>query len=687
MSMLVQELGLKLVDAPITAGSACYRPPYWPPPLDWAVSEDDDGNPLSLWGDSSWDFSLWAGKSLVLNFAGGQHGRSAAPLGPENQHLMRLLATLIIWGPNGAKSWLTLKNRFDLLRRIVVLCDQEGITADNLCRFPKLLEKVSALYKNSLEQKRLLVCLDRLNRSKDLIGFALVDEHGLSRISKEFVDSEDDDVEQTAYMPPRIWTYQNLRLRECLDEFLKHRQQIEDCFDFCLGAYAHNYGSLKAVFAKTGAADTLRPFSTQKKGAGTRNGRKFYGPFELTAQKFGIDTLLKKWVLPESRDTLDIKSLTAYLTLIQYVGFAYIANFTLQRKEEIAESRSDCLIWEEDEVLGRIPVIRGETTKTDPDSDARWPTSPSVEVAVIAMTSVAELRMQCAISNPRVNCRDYDEANPLLFHTAFEPWSGVPGGWKGYSVRPKVQTYQSVMRRFPRLFDVEQLRIKEADLVAARMFTPNLNKGGKFKVGEIWPLAYHQLRRTGGINMFASGLLSDSSIQVILKHLTLLQTRYYGRNYTRARFNEDFEALTVASRYEVMAKQIERLVENRYVSPLGEQRKQEILVHLLSTKDFNSLLKSGRKGEVSFRETRLGGCTKRGNCEYGGIESIARCAGGDGKKPCRDAIFDRAKQLSVERQLESVERRVDESQPSSPRARALEAEARGLRNYLNVIRN
>lgn len=251
----------------------------------------------------------------------------------------------------------------------------------------------------------------------------------------------------------------------------------------------------------------------------------------------------------------------------------------------------------------------------------------------------------------------------------------------------RVQPYQFVMQRYPCLFDPEQMRITEDDLATARMFTPNLDKGGKFKVGETWPLAYHQLRRTGGINMFASGLLSDSSIQVIMKHLTLLQTRYYGQNHSRVRFNEDFESLTVTARYEVMARQIEALVKERYVSPLGDGRKREIVVNLVGNKEFNVLVKAGRNGEVSFRETRLGGCTKNGHCDYGGIESIVRCTGGDGDKPCREAIYDRAKQLSVERQLASIERRIEMAQPDSPRARALKAEALGLRKYLNVVRN
>jgi len=363
----------------------------------------------------------------------------------------------------------------------------------------------------------------------------------------------------------------------------------------------------------------------------------------------------------------------------------YIANFTIQRIDEAASLKADCLIWEKDPELGNIAIICGETTKTDPDSDARWPTSPSVQVAIDAMTAVSKLRIRCAAEIPEVNCSEADQANPYLLHGASEPWA--PSRRYDYSIRPKLMSYQTLTQRYSRLFDPVQLRVTEEDFSTARLFTPDLDKGGKFKAGEVWPLAYHQLRRTGAVNMFASGILSDSSIQLLLKHKTLMQSIYYGRNHSRLRFNEEVEGMTTEAKYEVMAKQIEALVEDRYVSPTGPQRKQEIVVNLMSTKDFKTLAKAGKIGEVSFRETRLGGCTKRGHCDYGGIESVSRCAGGDGEKPCREAVFDRLKQPSVQRQLGSVELLLQAAQPGSPRERALNADRQSLRNYLDAIRN
>lgn len=695
MTVVVSEFGLNVVECPIAPTHFCYRPPSWPPPADWVVSLDESGNPKSKWGDPYWDFSAWVGRRFRFDFAGGHHGRSAPKLSPENQNVMRILATWILWGPMGARSWSYLKKHFDLLRRIVALCDAEGVIACNLVRYPILVGKLTALYPNGKDSRTVLQVLDRLLRSDVKIGFTLLDEAGLfdfadamkkqqSRKTNEH--DEEATGEQTAYIPPRIWVYQVRRLRECLDDFLGHQKQIESCFKFCVDAYAHNFGDLKTAFLHEGDRDSFLPFAKQRENSGAKSGRQFYGPFELVAKEFGIFDILAKWVLPPRRGTIEITSLSSYLTLVQTVGLTYVANFTLQRKEEVATLRANCLQWEQDSVLGRVPIICGETTKTEPDSDARWPTSPNVEVAVDAMTAIARLRMSCAVQNPAVGCGEYDRENPCLFHNCFEPWAAVPGKRKAYITRPKLQSYRYLAQRFPRLFDLEVLKITEEDLAIARKFTPNLDKDGDFAVGKTWPLAYHQLRRTGAINMFASGLLSESSIQVILKHVTLLQTRYYGRNFSRLRFSADFENQVVSARYEVMGKQIQALVGEHYVSPLGDERKDEIVVNLVGTKALKELIKAARNGEVPFRETRLGGCAKRGHCDYGGIESIARCSGGDGDKPCQEAVYDSRKRPAVKRQLEDANVQLSKASMDSPRAHALKAEIIGMENYLKVTK-
>ncbi|MDR6450439.1 hypothetical protein J2794_006580 [Paraburkholderia terricola] len=686
MTQMTPKLGFAICNALSDPEHRCYRPPDWPPPPDWIVSEDVDGTPVSLWSDALWDFSTLAGRPFKLDFAGGKTKKHASAIGAENQNILRLLATWLIWGRRGVKSWHYLKQCFGFVRRVVALCDRAGILASDLSRFPAVLGELSNAIPHANDRKLLLIILDRLLRAECYLGFSLVDHDGLTFLSKVFASDGTHATEQTAYIPPRIWTYHVVRLRECLDDFLQHKSQIEGCYDFCLNAYARNFGSLSAAFARSATLKHRLPFRPPPKGNGpVGTGCQYFGPFLHTTRKFGIDGLFRKWVWASGEATASIKSFSAYLTLVQYAGIAYLMTFTLQRKEEAASLRSDCLLWDRDPVLGALPIIRGETTKTDPDTDARWPTSPSVEVAIKALTSIARMRIRCAEANPLHKCSEYDKANPYLYQAVYEPWSGSPSRSKPYATRSPLPAYALVVQRFPLLFDLDVLKITEDDLAYARMFSPNLSKRGKFERALPWPLSFHQLRRTGAINMFASGLLSDSSIQVILKHITLQQTRYYGKNYSRAGLNADYQDLTSTARFEVIAKHIEALVGDRYVSPIGKDRKMEIVTSLVSSKDFSMLVEASRKGEVSFRETRLGGCVKKGHCEYGGVESISRCSGGDGEKPCRDALFDKAKRFSAEHQLESVQHRLEHTQPDSPRATALRFEANGLRSFLDVV--
>lgn len=184
--------------------------------------------------------------------------------------------------------------------------------------------------------------------------------------------------------------------------------------------------------------------------------------------------------------------------------------------------------------------------------------------------------------------------------------------------------------------------------------------------------------------MYASGLLSETSIQVLLKHLVICQTRYYGQHFSSARINESRQALIVSSAYLVLAKQLKASVEDRFVSPAINSLEQDKEIHLISASDYKKLIAAANKGEISFRGTTLGGCVTRGDCQYGGIESIARCAGGDGGKPCQDAKLDKAKREIVADLLATYVLQQMKLQPGTRRYEALQMEINGCRNYLEL---
>lgn len=671
MNSSLPEFGLAMKPDWMASSASCFRPPSWPPPCDWPVSIDRDGRVLSLWGDSIWDLSPMAGTTMTLNFGDGEVCKTEQ-IDTANADLLRRLVTWRMWGHRAVRKASTLQSEFTRMRAVISLCSKNGIPANRLMRFPLVLDQIPSVMTPGTAN-HLLTEFHRFYDARTQIGFLILDTDGLKRLATA---RRDHIKVQTPYIPPRIWVYQVNRLRECLDDFLRHHDQLKACYMFCLDAYVENYGSLQEAF-KLDRDRFKAPFRTVR-STGTSK-----GPFAETAERFGIGNLLTRW-LDVQPERLIVTSLSAYMTLVSTAGLAYIANYTLQRRTEASSLRVSCLVWEDDEKLGRVPLICGETTKTNPDSDARWVASPSVAVAIEAMTVIARLRMLCDKANPARATTDADEHDPFLFSSPSEPW--ISSHRKTYEIRAETWSLQQYLENYPKLMDAEQLRITSEDLKIARRLTANLPED-EFAVGKVWPLAWHQYRRTGAVNMFASGLISDVSMQQHMKHSSRLMPLYYGRGYTRLRLNEHVETAIITAMYEAMAAQLESAMGERFISPHSPERKDAMIVNLLSNKDAKTLATWAKSGKVTFREHRLGGCMKAGACEYGGVESIARCAGGDVQKPCTDVLFDRTKEKQIRQDLSSAREEMSRLPEGSPRYNALLAECRGMENYLNVIEN
>ncbi|MCY1554356.1 hypothetical protein D9M68_909220 [compost metagenome] len=76
---------------------------------------------------------------------------------------------------------------------------------------------------------------------------------------------------------------------------------------------------------------------------------------------------------------------------------------------------------------------------------------------------------------------------------------------------------------------------------------------------------------------------------------------------------------------------------------------------------------------------------KAGVCEYGGIESVARCAGGDGGKPCSDVLYDRTREPQVRADLRRITTEIEVIPEGQPRHTALLEERCAMENFLSVV--
>jgi len=279
-------------------------------------------------------------------------------------------------------------------------------------------------------------------------------------------------------------------------------------------------------------------------------------------------------------------------------------------------------------------------------------------------------------------CIEDKDGNPVSRY-GDHVWDFTP--WYG-----KMLTFSlgEVVRTCPFLFDLQQLKITADDLKIAKTVCPTLN-AEQFQVGKPWRLAWHQFRRTGAVNMFASGEISDSSIQLQMKHLTRWQPLYYGRGNTALHLNDAARVLLVNAQYEAMGRQLAEVHTERFVSPYGNEHKAKLLapahggepVSLISDGDAQHYEKAARKHQMNFRATVLGGCMKNGQCDGDCVSSVGDCAGGDGEAPCVNVLFDRARADANQQRLEEVIKQLQLTPPDTPRYRFLEQEKRGLENY------
>ncbi|WP_454743374.1 hypothetical protein [Cupriavidus necator] len=278
MNVALPELSLNIDSPLVTRSASNFQPPTWPPPLEFPVTIDKHGTIISRYGDAKWNLAPWAKKSVTLNFGDGPQRVGFSSITPANADSLRRIAGWWLWGPRAVKNPITLLNQFNLLRPLFILCSNAGISASALERFPAVADKLpEVLLPSSTEAA--LALLHSLFEQRDRLGFTLLDLEGLRRLEAALPKTES---RQTPYIPPRIWTYQVNRLRLFLDDFLAYRQQIEDCYRFCLDAYAQNYGSL-AEACRKGRNPKLLPFSKPRYHGGARSGAEYFGPFSKTA--------------------------------------------------------------------------------------------------------------------------------------------------------------------------------------------------------------------------------------------------------------------------------------------------------------------------------------------------------------------------------------------------------------------
>lgn len=145
------------------------------------------------------------------------------------------------------------------------------------------------------------------------------------------------------------------------------------------------------------------------------------------------------------------------------------------------------------------------------------------------------------------------------------------------------------------------------------------------KVGNHWPLAFHQLRRSLAVYAHRSGMVTLPALKAQLQHITQEMTSYYADGYSRAinlvfdkdHFSHEWSASKTESSYFGYTLGL-LFSDEDFFGGVGVQRMSGVL----ESRSRAATLRLFTEKKLAFRETVLGGCVSTEECKVQPLEPI-----------------------------------------------------------------
>ncbi|ENV15431.1 hypothetical protein [Acinetobacter guillouiae] len=556
------------------------------PSSNFVVSRLKDGTVVSTYGDLVWDFSIYhpEKKTDPLIFKYWENGEityQREQLIAEMKHIF----FLIIWMRNKTPlSTGTLRNYLSVVRALAHYAENGSLTIKAIIGNQNLLlgfisrNSSGWLIETLSSLLRLLVLVDtgesRLNIS--VVGkevFKL-----LYRNNQQYRNT----IKQHPPIPTRIYSKIISNLLEYLDNWEK---VADEHIDLVLECYHSRLIRKKTPNIKTEASRNLVAF------------------VELQTENFSL------------------KQLSAALTDVQRISKLIIQVFTGMRDEEAQTLPFNCV----EKIISNAQdhyVIRGRTTKFNHGKAHRtkWVTNYEGARAVQVAQKVATAIYLTQGITAKNDLLDLSNNHPLY----------ISSSYLGFTNRPVASKHNQFSTAHLFLNGSRKLKgivpkIEEEDLYELEQLDPHRawRSEEKFQIGIQWSLTTHQLRRSLALYAQRSGLVSLPSLRRQLQHITNEMTNYYakGSSFAKDFINDDkkhfgiewqdgqFESSSLSYIFNVLlSKDVlygghAHWVENRLKDKNG--------VLLVDRKETMNRFK---KGEIAYKETIVGGCTKVGLC-------------------------------------------------------------------------
>lgn len=368
----------------------------------------------------------------------------------------------------------------------------------------------------------------------------------------------------------------------------------------------------------------------------------------------------------------DWKILRGYLGEIQGAAKYWIHLFSGMRDNEARHLPANT--YQTIGVAGAdIAILRGYTSKISGQNQTEtfWITTPATEKAVVAARHIGKI---AALLN------DYDETD-LSQYPLFPALRNIGDcrAFKGAPLMGVANTRLRVNRIISRWPD---LVVQETDIRELEQFDGfrSWRNDPDVKIGQPWPLASHQCRRSLAVYAARSGMVSVGSLGLQFKHLTEVMTSYYRKGSAFAlNFlqTEEAQGWLEELEYERLKSQYINYEANVINSTSrlwgGEGNRIQVARDkgqpLIITTDRAMTEKKFLKGEMTYKLGPIGGCTNLEPCDKISFTSIFACM------DCENSILDDGRSLkNIRRGLDNLRREQSLFVAKNPQYKQLESE-------------
>ncbi|NUU35251.1 hypothetical protein [Pseudomonas sp. C2B4] len=368
--------------------------------------------------------------------------------------------------------------------------------------------------------------------------------------------------------------------------------------------------------------------------------------------------------------------LNAYLGEIQQAAKYWIHLFSGMRENEARHLPADT--YTTISAGGAIiSILRGYTSKIagQNHTETFWVTAPIVEKGVIAARTAGQIAALLF---------EHDESDlsqyPLF---AARKKCGAPHqAFKGAPVTRMTSKDQidRITSRWPGLV------VQESDIRELEQFDGfrDWRTDPDVKVGQFWPLATHQCRRSLAVYSARSGMVSVGSLGLQFKHLTEVMASYYRRgsafatNFLQSEESQRWLDELEHERRKAQFLNYEEDVINS-TSRLWGGEGHRIQVSrdqgkpLIITTDRAFTQKKFVRGEMVYKPSPLGGCTNLEPCDKISFTSIFVCL------DCDKSLLDEDRSLkNIKRGVNNLKRGQSLFVPRNPQYKQIESEINAI---------